>query len=101
MVHDLLVDPSQPWEARRLAIKYMSKGARINIRDKDMQILSLQTCVTDVIEDGTNTIFLVPQSEMAAEELTNVTLQNNSSSLTNNNSQSEEPKRKKVLPTSQ
>ena len=69
---EVTVDPSQPWEAKRVVIKYMSKGARMTIRDKDMQILSSETCIRDVIEDGTNTIFIVPESELLPGDLANI-----------------------------
>jgi hypothetical protein len=54
----------------------MSKGTRITIRYKDMQILSTEICVIDVIEDGTNTIFMVPESELRTTgDLVNINLQ--------------------------
>ena len=32
--------------------------------DTNYHMLTLQTCVEDVIKDGTNTILLIPESEM-------------------------------------
>jgi hypothetical protein len=65
----VLVDPSNPWEVQRVAVKYMRKGQNLNICDSKMKILKLGTCVEDVIADGTNTIFLVPTSEMDTDKI--------------------------------
>jgi hypothetical protein len=59
VVEEVIVDPSHQWEARRLVVKYANKRTGITIRDKQIQLLCFETCVADVISDGTNTIFRV------------------------------------------
>lgn len=54
----LLVNPSDPSEVRRIAIKYMRK--RIRMFDTSFRMLTPQTCFEDVTADGTNTILLIP-----------------------------------------
>jgi hypothetical protein len=60
--HTLLVDPTDPSEARRVAIKYMRK--RIHMFDTSFRMLTPQTCFEDVTADGTNTILLIPEGDI-------------------------------------
>ena len=65
--HTLLVDPSDPSEARRVAIKYMRK--RIHMFDTSFRMLTSQTCFEDVTTDGTNTILLIPEWDIDTDNL--------------------------------
>jgi hypothetical protein len=65
--HTLLVDPSDPSEARRVAIKYMRK--RIHMFDTSFRMLTPQTCFEDVTADGTNTILLIPEWDIDTDNL--------------------------------
>jgi hypothetical protein len=64
-----LVDPSEPSEVKRIAIKYMRKGERMHIFDTTFRKLTPQTCFADVTEDGTNTILLIPEREIDTDNL--------------------------------
>lgn len=65
--HALLADPSDPLEARRVAIKYTRK--RIHMFDTSFRMLTPQTCFEDVAADGTNTILLIPESTIDTDNL--------------------------------
>lgn len=60
-----LVDRSDPSEVKRIAIKYMRKGGRMHIFDTTLHMLTPQTCFVAV--DGTNTILLIPEREIDAD----------------------------------
>ncbi|ERF71962.1 hypothetical protein EPUS_06521 [Endocarpon pusillum Z07020] len=65
--HTPLVDPSDPSEARRVAIKYMRK--RIHMFDTSFCMLTPQTYFEDVTADGTNTILLIPEWDIDTDNL--------------------------------
>ncbi|KAH7108730.1 hypothetical protein B0J11DRAFT_602103 [Dendryphion nanum] len=56
--HTLLVNPCDPSEVKRVAIKYMRK--RNHIFDTSFRMLTSQTCFENVTADSTNTILLIP-----------------------------------------
>ncbi|KAH7111361.1 hypothetical protein B0J11DRAFT_543704 [Dendryphion nanum] len=56
--HTLLVNPCDPSEVKRVAIKYMRK--RNHIFDTSFRMLTSQTYFENVTADGTNTILLIP-----------------------------------------
>jgi hypothetical protein len=64
-----LVDPSDPSEVKRIAIKYMRKGERMHIFDTNFRMLTPQTCFEAVTADGTNTILLIPEREIDTDNL--------------------------------
>ena len=60
--HTLDVDPSNPSEVERVAVKYMRK--RIRLFDTELNILTPQDCFEAAIIDGRNTILLIPETEI-------------------------------------
>jgi hypothetical protein len=64
-----LVDPSDPSEVKRIAIKYMRKGERMHIFGTNFRMLTAQTCFEAVTADGTNTILLIPEREIDTDNL--------------------------------
>jgi hypothetical protein len=64
------VDPSDPSEIERLAVKYMRK--HIRLFDIKLNILTPADCFESATADGSNTIFLIPEAEInISEELEN------------------------------
>ncbi|KAH8600146.1 hypothetical protein B0O99DRAFT_668732 [Bisporella sp. PMI_857] len=59
LANALLVDPSDPSEVKRIAIKYMRKGERMHIFDTNLHATA----------DGTNTILLIPEREIDTDNL--------------------------------
>ena len=62
MCADLDVDPADPSEVERIAVKHMRKGIRLF--DKQLNVLTLEGCFKAVASDGSNTIFLIPKAEV-------------------------------------
>lgn len=54
-----MVDPSEPSEVQRLAIKYLQRGLRI-FSSKN-RVLKAETCFERVTSNGTSEIYVVPQ----------------------------------------
>jgi hypothetical protein len=69
VIQDLEVDPSDPVEVKRIAMKYMRKGARMHIFDTNLRMLTPQKCFEDVTADGTNTILLIPEWDIDTDNL--------------------------------
>ncbi|PMD28826.1 hypothetical protein L207DRAFT_642847 [Hyaloscypha variabilis F] len=69
LANALLVDPSDPSEVKRIALKYMRKRERIHIFDTNLRMLTPQTCFQDVKADGTNTILLIPELDIDTDNL--------------------------------
>lgn len=69
VVQDLEVDPSDPSEVKRIAMKYMRKWERMYIFDTNLRMLTPQTCFEDVTADGTNTILLIPERDIDTDNL--------------------------------
>lgn len=61
-----MVDPKEPSEVKRVAIKYMRKGTGMGIFNTKNRALTPQTCFERVTSDGTYTIHLVPEWEVEA-----------------------------------
>jgi len=57
--HSLNVDPSDPSEVERVAVKYMRK--RIRLFDTELNILTPQGCFEAATADGRNIILLIPK----------------------------------------
>jgi len=60
------VDPSDPSEIERLAVKYMRK--RIRLFDTKLNILTPADCFEAATADGSNTILLIPEAEIDINE---------------------------------
>lgn len=58
MDREVVVNPAEPCEAERLAVKYLQRGQRIF--DSKARALMPTTCFDRVTSDGTNTIFVAP-----------------------------------------
>ncbi len=58
--HSLDVDPSDPSEVERVAVKYMRK--RIRLFDTELNILTPQDCFAAATAKGKNIILLIPES---------------------------------------
>ena len=56
------VDPSDPSEVERVAVKYMRK--QIRLFDTELNILTPRDCFEAAISNGRNTILLIPESEI-------------------------------------
>ncbi|KAL6242584.1 hypothetical protein RBB50_010230 [Rhinocladiella similis] len=64
--HTLDVDPAEPSEVERVAIKYMRKGIRLF--DKELNILTPRNCFEAATIAGSNTVLLVPEAEINIDE---------------------------------
>jgi hypothetical protein len=58
--HTLDVDPSDPTEVERVAVKYMRK--RIRLFDTELNILTARDCFEAATTDGRNIILLIPET---------------------------------------
>lgn len=58
--HSLDVDPSDPSEVERVAVKYMRK--RIRLFDTELNILTPQGCFEAATADERNIILLIPET---------------------------------------
>jgi hypothetical protein len=47
----------------------MRKTERFHLFDKDFRMLNTHTCFEDVTVDGSNTVFLIPESKIDADKL--------------------------------
>jgi hypothetical protein len=64
------VDPSDPSEVERVAVKYMRKHVRLF--DTQLNILTPADCFEAVTTNGSNTILLIPEEEIdISKELEN------------------------------
>jgi hypothetical protein len=64
--HSLLVDPSDPSEVQRVAIKYMRK--QIRLFDASLNILTPRGCFEAAIVNNANSIYLIPETEIRIDE---------------------------------
>jgi hypothetical protein len=62
----LYVDPSDPSEVERVAVKYMRKGIRLF--DTELNILTPADCFEAATANGSNTIILIPEAEINISE---------------------------------
>jgi hypothetical protein len=60
------VDPSDPSEIERVAVKYMRKHVRLF--NTKLNILTPADCFEAATADGSNTIFLIPEAEIDITE---------------------------------
>ena len=60
------MDPSDPSEIERLAVKYMRK--QIRLFDTELNILTPADCFEAATADGSNTILLIPEAEINISE---------------------------------
>lgn len=56
---EVVVDPAEPSEVQRLAIKYLQRG--LSIFSSKNRVLKAETCFERVTANGTNKIYVVPQ----------------------------------------
>ena len=56
------MDPSDPSEVERVAVKYMRK--LIRLFDTELNILTPADCFEAATADGSNTILLIPEAEI-------------------------------------
>lgn len=64
--HSLDVDPSNPSEVERVAVKYMRK--RMRLFDTELNILTPRDCFEAATAEGSNTILLLPETEIDISE---------------------------------
>ena len=64
--HSLLVDPSDPSEIERVAIKYMRK--EIRLFNTSSKVLKPRECFAAAILNNENTIYLIPETEIHVNE---------------------------------
>ncbi|KAF1948545.1 hypothetical protein CC80DRAFT_556251 [Byssothecium circinans] len=64
--HRLDVDPSNPSEVERVAVKYMRKKMRLF--DTELNILTPRDCFEAATAEGRNTILLIPEAEIYISE---------------------------------
>ncbi|KAF3031188.1 hypothetical protein E8E12_001208 [Didymella heteroderae] len=57
-------DPNDPQKARRAALKYRRKADPMVLFNEQERELSIDTFATDVVEDNTFTVFLLPRSSL-------------------------------------
>lgn len=60
--HSLDVNPSDPSEVERVALKYMRK--RIRLFDTELNILTPRDCFEAATANGRNMILLIPEREI-------------------------------------
>jgi hypothetical protein len=65
--HDLTVDPSDPSQVERQAKKY-AQNHQMAFYDKNLRKVTPAQCFQAAVEDGTNTIFMARQGELAVNE---------------------------------
>jgi len=64
-VSDILhVDPSDPSEVQRVAAKYLRKQEKFRLFDTKHNNLVPGTCFEQAVRSGTNTILVIPVSEV-------------------------------------
>ncbi|CZR66318.1 uncharacterized protein PAC_16219 [Phialocephala subalpina] len=83
VVQDLEVDPSDPSEVKRIAMKYMRKWERMHIFNINLRMLTPQTCFEDITADGTNTILLIPERDIDINSLPSSVFEKRSDLQTN------------------
>ncbi|KAF2813239.1 uncharacterized protein BDZ99DRAFT_496279 [Mytilinidion resinicola] len=64
--HSLDVDPSDPSEVERVAVKYMRKQVRLF--DTELNSLTPRDCFEAATAQGSNTILLIPETEINISE---------------------------------
>ena len=64
--HEMMVDPREPSEVMRVAIKYMRK--KFGLLTSNSKVLTPETCFERVTSDGTYSIHLIPAWTVDSKE---------------------------------